>query len=114
MRQCGAVWRRVWPIAFGLLCVYIGFDVLDLDGSQLQLPSRGALTIESSAVEADRALRARPTPLPVRLSPSTLAPSILRPVRPATVPFRSLRCERRLPRRHLSRSARLAPSADPV
>lgn len=114
MGQRGAVWWEVWTIAVVFLGVYIGFEVLDLDGSQLQLRSGVALTVESASVEADRSLRVCPIPLAVRLQPYLLALHTMLPLRPVTRPGRPLGGKRLLPRRQLAHVARLMQSADPV
>lgn len=75
MRQSGAVWRGVWAITFAFVCVYIAFEVLDIDGSQLQLDAGFVITAEASSAEVDRVLREGPTPLVVRL----LSDSIVTP-----------------------------------
>ena len=114
MGQRGAVWWGVWTIAFVLLCAYITFDVLDVDGSQLHLRSGLVLTVGSASAEADRVVRPRQIPLAVRLQPCTLAHHMRLPLRLATTPLRRFRGERLPPRRQLSCVALLTQSADPV
>ncbi len=67
-------WWGVFLCAFLALGVYIAFDVLDLDGSQLRDPLQGnAIAAESTQAETDRLLRYAPltpeTPGPIHLSP---------------------------------------------
>ncbi len=114
MRQHGAVWWGLWTIACLFLCAYIAFDVLDFDGSQLQLRSGVVLTSDSASAEAARAVRPRPTPLAVRLQPSTLASHVMHPPPPAATAVRPRHGERLFPRCHLSRRACSTPAADPA
>ncbi len=114
MGKRGAVWWGVWTIAFVLLCAYIAFDVLDLDGSELHFRSGLALTVGSASAEADRVVRPRQIPLAVHLQPYTLAPHMRLLLRLATTPVRRFCGERLPPRRQLSRVAHPTQSADPV
>ncbi len=51
-----SAWRWVWAFGFVLLCVYLAFDVLDLDGSQLRSPGH-LLAVSVSEGEAERFAR---------------------------------------------------------
>ncbi len=114
MGQRGAMWWGGWIVAFVFLCLYIAFEVMDLDGSQFRVWSGVALTVESASAEADRALRTCADSLGIRLQPYMLPPSTVRPVRLAMMPLRSFRGGRPLARRQLSRIGRITLAADPA
>ncbi len=59
-----SIWRSAWVLAFALLCVYLAFDVLDLDGSDFprQLESNVIASV-GVTLETDR-LCAAALPLP--------------------------------------------------
>jgi hypothetical protein len=100
-RSC---WRWCWLLTFCLLCLYIAFDTLDVDGSELRLrPGQDVIASAVDPDETDRAFRLDPLP-PQRLaaphgspSPSRGTPEVrhrprsrdhLRPARrtPSTLP----------------------------
>ena len=114
MAQRGVVWSAVWAIASLLLCIYIAFDILDLDGSQFPVQTGSALTVESGSAEADRALRASPLPLWVHLPPDLRGHPSPRSLRPAAVPRPAPRARWGCPRRHPSTCAHLPESPDPA
>jgi len=116
MRRLGSAWRWGWALGSALLCVYIAFDVLDLDGSQLQQRSGVAITAETSSAEADRLLRESASAPPVLLHPRALATDIGLRLHLAGTRLRPLRDGSFLPRRHLSRlGSRVSEqSADPA
>ncbi len=114
MAKRGAVWWGVWTIAFGLLCAYIAFDVLDIDGSQLHFRSGLVLTVGSISAEADRVVRPRQLPLAVRLRSFTLSPHLRLPLRVTKTPLRRFGGERLPPRRPVSHVGDLTRPADPV
>ncbi len=51
-----SAWRWAWAFGFALLCVYLAFDVLDLDGSQLRSPVH-LRAVSVSDGEAERIAR---------------------------------------------------------
>jgi hypothetical protein len=113
MRRRGRLWR--WGGVFGmaLLCLYITFDILDLDGSRPPCPGAATLA-ETASDDADRLLRASVLPQPVPLHANTLPACELR-LRPAvTRCFR--RTDRMPPPRYLAhRTASVTDaSADPA
>ncbi len=116
MRQLGWGWHWAWVLGFTFLCVYIAFDVLDLDGSQLAQRSGVAITTATSTGEADRVRATAPPPpiwpyLPVLAGVSGLSLQF------AITRFGPLRTYRFLPRQHLSHShlgSRAPASAEPA
>jgi hypothetical protein len=115
MRRLGLVWQWGWALGFAFLAVYIAFDVLDVDGSQLRQHSGLAITAESSSAEADRVLRESALPPLVFLHPRELVAHTGLRLHPAGVRLRPLR-ENFFPRRHLARLDSLSPEqpADPA
>ncbi len=53
-RVCARHWRWCWVLAFGLLCVYMAFDTLDVDGSAFQAPfGQTRISALSDPIETD-------------------------------------------------------------
>ena len=73
MRRLGSLWWWAWALGVAVLCVYIAFDVLDLDASRIQQRSGAVITPETSSAEPDRLLRASALRQPVRLHSCALA-----------------------------------------
>lgn len=115
-RLVGAVWRWAWALGFALLCAYMAFDVLDLDGSQLQQRSGMAIAAETSSAEADRILKEGASPPLVPLHPDALGTDSEVRLQPAGTRLRTSRNGRFLPRRQLSRLDSRTPAqpADPA
>jgi hypothetical protein len=115
MRRHGSVWRWAWLLGAALLCLYIAFDVLDVDGSRLPF-ARAAVLAETDAADAERQLRTGLLPEPLRFRPDILAAEralwLQRPVAHSSPP----RADRALPpRRLVGRSTHVpAASADPA
>ncbi len=109
MRRLGKAWRWGWVLGFAFLCVYIAFDVLDLDGSQLQLRFGAAITTATTTGESDRALRANIPLPPVRQPASALAGVSGLPLQPALTRQSPLRSRRLLPRRQPAHLGSRAP-----
>jgi hypothetical protein len=103
-------WRGAWALGFALLCVYIVFDVLDLDGSELQRHSGFGLVAAASAEEVERLFRldlSSPDPwMPVRSRVACCAFAETARGRSETPPGAILiRYSHLLPRRQLSLTA---------
>ena len=107
------IWCWCWALGFALICAYIAFDVLDLDGSELQKRlDSGAVVTAAAQGEVERLFR-------LDLSPSEpwarqlpgpgccVAADTLRIRSQAILGFAVVRHGPLLPRRLLS----LAPSA---
>ena len=60
MRQRGLAWRWAWVLGFVLLCLYIAFDVLDLDGSQFPQRYGSAIVEQDATGDTERVLRGDP------------------------------------------------------
>jgi len=114
MRRFGLLWRWAWALGVAVLCVYIAFDVLDLDASRLQQRSGAVITPETSSAEPDRLLRASALRQPVRLHSCALAAEAH--LHPVASQLRALPDGRLCARRHLPRLGSRAPepSADPA
>ncbi len=68
--------RLVWVVGGVLLCVYIVFDVLDLDGSQLpRYLGSDILVIASAPLETERYLHCELIPASHRMHPSACMPA---------------------------------------
>jgi hypothetical protein len=116
MRRRVSMWQWGWTLGIALLCVYIAFDVLDLDGSQLQTRFGAAITTAVTSAEADRIVRASASPALIRLClPASRVDTGLR-LYPDGIRYRSPQSCCLLPRRHLSHldSRTSAQSPDPA
>ncbi len=113
MRRHGVMWWGVWAIGVLFVSCYIAFDLLDLDGSQLQTRAGVTLTASSSSAEVSRFLRGAPSPFTVSTSLAMLAThGAVHRLTPAS----ALRREHVLARHHVIQDYTHgpAPSSDPL
>lgn len=116
MRQRGLAWQWAWVLGFVLLCLYIAFDVLDLDGSQLPQGWGSAIVETDATGDAERMLRgdpAFPSPQPASYM---RASHVGRCLDPAILRFRPVQGDRLRPREHLAHhdSRTIPQSSDPA
>jgi hypothetical protein len=108
---------RVRRLGFVLLCVYIAFNVLDIDGSDSPYRLGPALTPASAAAESERGYLAAPLPGPAVSDAAALAADSRLRLDPTLTRLRPLQIQHLLLHRPPARretSTGTVPPADPA
>jgi hypothetical protein len=104
-------------LGFILLCVYIAFNVLDIDGSEFQYRLGPALAAESATAESDRGYWSTPLPRPAGTDATALSADSQRRLDQTLARLRPLQIQRLLlhrPPARLEGSSSTVPPADPA